>query len=449
LTVLEKVSSILRGDGLSPELSQASRPLMPSIRLHVFATVLVAAAFLFSVLPGCKSDSSTGASGTITVTGKVITSTLVPVPNSPVVITGRPATTTDANGSFSVTDVTVPYDVTIVVSTSKLAIVYRGLTRPDPMLVNILALGSGANTATVGGTLSGGGGYPEPATRTSRAYITSTDASASATANATTGAYTSTFGWSGSTTLTAVLRALQWDKNAAGMPTAYTGYGEKTGVSITAGGAFASQNIAMTAAASQNISGTVTVPAALTLSSKSLGVTFSAGDNFTLGSESGTGTAFTYPVPVITGATFSVSAAATGAAGQGSIRKTGIAAGTANIAITIPTLPTQSLPVNAATGVDTTTSFSWAPVTSSIYLVLFNGPPNQPDYLVITSETSTKIPNLSSLGMGLPQGIGYTWLVMGYGPYVSVDAAAGSGGLISQGDALVSTTTTRTLTTAP
>lgn len=424
---------------------------MSSIRLHVLLTVLVAGAFLSSILPGCKSNSvsSDGASGTITVTGKVITSTLVPIPNSPVVVTGRPATTTDANGSFTVTGVTVPYDVTIAVSASKLGIVYHGLTRSDPMLVNILALGSGPNTATVSGTLSGGGGYPEPATRTSRAYITSTEGSASATANANTGAYSTTFGWTGSATLTAVLRALQWDKNAAGIPTAYTGYGEKTGVSITSGGVFAAQNIAMTAATSQIISGTVTVPASLTLSSKSLGVTFSAGGNFTLGTESGVGTAFTYPVPVITGTTFSVSAAATGAAGQGSVFKTGITGGTTGIAITIPTPPTQSLPVNAATGVDTTTAFSWAPVTSSIYLVLFNGPANQPDYLVITSETTAKIPNLASLGMGLPHGIAYTWLVMGYGPYTSVDAAAGSAGLVTQGDVLVSTTPTRTLTTAP
>lgn len=422
---------------------------MSSTRLHVRLTVLVACVFLLSILPGCKStsDSPTGAPSTITVTGKVVTVTLVPIANSPVVIAGRPATTTDANGSFSITDVAVPYDVTVVVSASKLGIVYHGLTRSDPTLVNILAFGSGLNSATIAGTLSGGGGYPEPAARMSRAYFTSTEASASASANTNTGAYSMTFGWNGSATVTGVLRALQWDKNAAGIPTGYTGYGEKTGVSITSGGTFATQNITMTAPASQNISGTVSVPASLTLSSKSLGVTFSAGENFTLASETGTGTAFTYPVPVITGATFSVSAGASGGAGQGSVRKTGIPVGTAGLTITIPTPPTLSLPVNSATGVDTATSFSWSPVASSVCLVFFNGPANQPDYIVVTNETSAKIPNLAPLGMGLPQSTAYTWLVMGYGPYTSVDAAAGSAGLVTQTDMVTSMSSARSFTT--
>lgn len=424
---------------------------MPSSRPLVLLTVIVVVALFSSAFPGCKSDSdsSTGTSGTITVTGKVVTSAQVPIANSPVVITGRPATVTDANGSFTVTDVSVPYDVTIVVSASKLGIVFRGLTRPDPTLANILAVGAGANSATITGTISGGGGFPEPANRLCRVYLTSAEASGSGTANANSGAYSMTPAWNGSATITAVLRALEWDRNAAGIPTGYTGFGEKTGVAITSGGTFATQNIAMTATTSLNIAGTVTVPASFTLNTKSLGLTFSAGENFTLGTESGTGTAFNYPVPTITGATFSVSAAASGTTGTGTVRKAGITAGATGVAVTVPSPAALSLPVNAATGVDTTTSFSWTPSASSIYLVYFNGPVNQPDYLIITSETSTKIPNLASLGMGLPVSTAYSWVVMGYGPYTSVDAAAGTAGLLTQGDSQVSLSTSRTLTTAP
>ncbi len=110
---------------------------MPRTRPAVLLTALGTVVVLLAAFPGCKSDSSsTGVPTSITVTGKVITVIKLPISNSPVVITGRPATTTDANGSFTVTDVTVPYDVTVVMSDLKVGITYRGLSRSDPTLVD-------------------------------------------------------------------------------------------------------------------------------------------------------------------------------------------------------------------------------------------------------------------------------------------------------------------------
>jgi hypothetical protein len=206
----------------------------------------------------------------------------------------------------------VPYDVTVVVSASKLGITYRGLSRSDPTLVNLLSSAVPTNTATVSGTVSGGGGYPQPASRASKVSLASAEVSSSATPNATTGAYSTTPTWVGAATITTILRALQWDMNASLMPTNYVGYGEKTAVAITAGGSFAGQNIAMTAVSSQNISGTVTVPAALVLGSKTLVLSFPTNGSMLLGTDNGTATAFTYAVPVITGTTLSVSGQATG-----------------------------------------------------------------------------------------------------------------------------------------
>ena len=421
---------------------------MPRTRLTVVLTVLGTLALLLVALPGCKSDSSsTGVPTSITVTGKVITYYLLPMSNLPVVITGRPATTTDANGSFTVADVTVPYDVTVVAS--KLSITYRGLSRSDPTLENSFSSGVAPNTATVSGTISGGGGFPPPANRTLSVSISSAEASASAMLNLATGAFSVTPTWAGAATITTILRALQWDKNAAGMPTTYVGYGEKTGVAITSGGTFAGQNIAMTALSSQNISGTVTVPAALILGTKILSLAFPTNGSMSLGTESGTATAFTYVVPSITGTTLSVTAEASSGGATSLAGKAGIAPGTNAIALIIPDPTALSLPVNAAAGVTTTTPFSWTPRPSAVYVMVIGGAVNQPSYMVITGGNSGTIPDLTALGLGLPKSTLYSWYVTTYGPFTNIDAAAAATGYVPQGDLIKSISSTRTFTTAP
>lgn len=422
---------------------------MPHTRPAVLLSVLGTGAFLLATFPGCKSDSSssTGVPTSITVTGKVINSIKLPIANAPVVITGRPATITDANGNFAVTDVTVPYDVTVV--GSQIGITYRGLSRSDPTLVNIRASAVLPNTATVSGTISGGGGYPEPATRVSSVNISSGEVTANATPNVTTGTYSMTSAWSGAATITTILRALQWDKNAAGMPTTFLGFGEKTGVAITAGGAFAGQNIAMTALSTQNISGTVSVPAALALENKSLSMAFPNNGTMSLGTEFGTASAFTYVVPTIIGTTLSVTALAAGVGfGQSSVTKTGIAPGTTGITLTIPDPTALSLPVDAATGVTTTTPFSWTPVSSAIYVLALLGPGGT-YYLVISGGNSGTIPDLTALGLGLPKSASFSWQVQSHGPFSNIDAAAGATGYISQGDVIHTVSSIRSFTTAP
>ena len=424
---------------------------MRPIKDACIAALVVSLVTLLLILPGCKSDSgsSTGPGGTITVTGKVVTFSLLPIANSPVVITGLPSTVTDANGAFTISGVTPPYDITVVVSASRLGITYRGLTRSDPTIVNFLSSAPLPNAATVGGTVSGGAGYPQPATRTSAVLLTSAETSNSTTPNGTTGAYTVSTSWTGASTLSMVLHALQWDKNAAGMPTAFTGYGAKTGVTVTAGGTFANQGIVMTTATASTVAGSITVPAGLTLFSKSMLLVFDTKGTINLGSESGTTTSFSYAVPVVAGTSLSVTANASGVTGQSSVQKSGIAPGATGIAITLPSPPAPSLPVDAATGVTTTTPFSWTPISSVAYLLLVNGPTNQPDYLVITSSPNGTIPDLTALGLGLPKGIGYTWNVIAFGPFANIDAAASATGLIPQTDLIQCQSSSRAFTTAP
>ena len=250
--------------------------------------------------------------GTITVSGKVISATQQPIASSPVVITGLPATVTDANGAFTIAGVTPPYDVTVVVSATKLGITYRGLTRSDPTLVNFLSSTPPPNSATVSGTVSGGAGFPQPATRTSAVLLTSTETSASATPNATTGAYSLTTTWTGATTLTTVLHALQWDKNAAGMPTAFTGYGEKTGVTHHSRRDICRPERRHDRGNRRDHHRTGHGTRRSHPPSKSMSLVFATKGTISLGSESGTATSFSYAVPVVTGTTLTVDATCIG-----------------------------------------------------------------------------------------------------------------------------------------
>src|SRR5262249_55066966 len=85
-----------------------------------------------------KGSSSQQASvtvpATIKVTGKVVAEDGKPLAGVPVVILGKATAIADAAGSFSIDDVTAPYDITVLDSPNKIATTYKGLTRTDPTL---------------------------------------------------------------------------------------------------------------------------------------------------------------------------------------------------------------------------------------------------------------------------------------------------------------------------
>jgi hypothetical protein len=413
------------------------------------AMVLLAAAVIF----GCSSDSDSpsGAGTVITVTGRVIDGSSQPIPNTPVIITGLPATTTDANGSFTVTGVTTPYDVTAILSASKISITYKGLTRSDPVIYFTGASLLAPNSATVSGTVSGGAGYPLLINHANRAMFVSPEVFRSTTPNFTTGAYSMSAGWTGAATITGTLHALQWETDASGLPSTYTGYVAKPNVALTAGGTFANQNLALTAVTGSNVSGTVTLPAGLTLSNKRISLAFNSLGAAQLGSDATAGTAFNFVVPNIAGAIVVLSAnAASGALGTSTVtlRST---PGASNVGLVLQPPPQHSLPVSAATGITTASPFSWTPVTGGVYVLVLNGPAGEPSYFIVTTATSGQIPDLSAQGLGLGASKNYTWQIHSLGPFTTMDAATGPIGVVSVFalEGWQSTSGSRAFTTAP
>ena len=433
---------------------------------HMFFTGGSVLALALTVLigGGCSKSStgpSGGTGGVVTVTGKVVGQNGQAVASVPVVVPGKPSTNTDAGGNFSIANVTTPYDISVVDAASKAALVYKGLTRTDPTLLFIGSTPGTSHTGNLSGKISGGEFTPnQPAADITRVVFASPETSGS-----TNTAVSGTFGaiplnWFGPTATTGSLYALQFTADVAGLPVAagYKGYGVRSGIAVNDGGTLTNQFDTLQTVTTSQFTGTITVPAGYALAAKLVYARVSSSAAITLFSDNTANAAFSYFTPGIPGASLLLEAEALKAGGGTAVTwKNGLAIGATGVSVNIVTPPELSLPVNAATAVDTTVTFSWTAMTGGVHLVIFQGGGSSPRYYVLTAATSATIPNMKPFGLGLPAVTVYTWAVDGFGPFGSVDAAAGPAGFITglsiplaaSGDAFVGISASRTFTTAP
>ncbi|MFZ1080367.1 MAG: hypothetical protein WAO19_00405 [Candidatus Kryptoniota bacterium] len=379
---------------------------------------------------GCKKNSSpTGPGSTGAINGYVMDIDGVPINAVSVIVKGKSPVITDANGAFSVSNVTTPYDIILVLSTEDAAVEYTGVTRTNPTLYYPYSLTT-SKTATISGTV------PAATGKTTEVFFVSGNYSWWTTADPNTGDYSITPSWKGSTnTLTGILYVLRWTSNTAGLPSQYDAY-DFVSLTISAGGTFNNNNFLttdLTDPPNQNISGSVSLPStSYSLTEKDLYIDFGGAYVF-IASETGASLTdnFSYNVPVVNGATFEVDAYASAASTPTNRTcyywKTGIAAGASGVTVPLAVAPQLNLPANNGTGVDTTIQFLWAqgggggvyefavaPVTTG----------DGPTFIVITANTTANIPNLAPQGLGLPSNTSYEWDVTEYYPLSSVDSAA-------------------------
>ena len=175
----------------------------------------------------------------------------------------------------------------------------------------------------------------------------------------------------------------------------------------------------------------ITLPSGYTLSGKLLDLRVSQLALISLLNDNTTNAAPSYYTPNIGGATLVFGSGRSKRLRHRTIYyKNGISTGATGVAVTIPAAPDVSLPVDNATGVDTTVTFSWTPMAGAIHLIVFQSTGN-PSYVILTSGTSATIPNLKGLGLGLPSAQVYSWQVIGIGPFTTSDAAANAAGFLS------------------
>jgi len=449
---------------LSPNVGTLSATTGTSVTYTPPATVASSTTVQLTATSGtlkATANITVNPPANINVSGKVID--LRPVADASVVITyggTNISTTTNASGVFSVSGITPPYDATVV--SGNRSITYKGLTRPDPTLVFLdptlvfpWVVLDASNSASLSGTVSGGAGFPQPANHRTRVAFGSPEVMLYTTAiNTDTGEYKmEVIRWSGPTTTTGNIRALQWQFDGNNLPTDYTGYGELN-VTLSDGGTFANQNVTMSGVSEATISGSVALPAGYNLVSKRMAVGF-ADRSFidVLDEDLGASTSFTYTTPNVPGATIQMQITARNAAGTSVLTaKPGLAVNATDVSIRLPAGSDLIQPPDAATGVNNSTTFSYTPFSGGVHIVVFDGPGTNPDYAVVTTAASTTIPDLTSLGLGLPKSTDYSWRVVGVAPFATVDAAAGPGGWLAVfgGTAESSlTTSTRTFKTAP
>ena len=161
----------------------------------------------------------------------------------------RATPTVDSEGNFTVASVPIPYDVWVIVEGTSPWDYLRNATTA-PMEVGVTAsLGlqhqsqshaarfdetychpSTANLASISGRVSGGIGFPTPDDYwTAVAFSSPTGSSGmlsgdTTTVSSTTGAYVTDVRWSGPSTTSGTLHALQWQRGSGG-PASYSGYG--------------------------------------------------------------------------------------------------------------------------------------------------------------------------------------------------------------------------------
>jgi hypothetical protein len=363
----------------------------------------------------------------ITVAGFVKDRVGEPISGAAVLVIGKSPVTSGSDGSFSIPGVVAPYDIALILRSQNTGVVYKGLTRSDPTLLYLQPAGA-ERTATISGTMPPASGQVTFAMFVSGRYVIGYGF-----ADATTGQYAITVRWySATNTHSGQLHVLRFTTGSTGLPASYEGYASKP-LTISVGADLSGNDFVaseLTDPPEQTISGTVTVPAGYTLTSRTLYLFF--GSVPAVATDSGTlPSAFTYAVPAVPGMTFGVSANAEDDLSSGWSRffKVGISANSGDVSVPLESASRLELPVNGATAVDVTTPFHWGPGGGTGVYEFVAGPQNasDPTFVVFTMGTDGKIPDLAMQGMGLPPSANYRWWVYKVFPVASVNDAAGDG----------------------
>lgn len=393
-------------------------------------TILISTIILGVLFFGCKSDKSPTGPSPMTVNGVVNDYWGNPIANAIILMPGKSPVNTNARGEFSFGNITPPYDLSVVLSTSKAALVYKGLNRSDPKLLYLESVASTSYTATING-------YVPPATdRTSRVIFVSGGRYWSRTADPTSGAYARTISWSGmSDSLVGKLYFLRWVTSPSGITDIYDAYAVKD-ITIKNGNTYNNQNFAnadLINPPDKNISGTILKPSDYDLSSRSVYLKLIDASIY-LSGETSTLPAFSFNVPEILNSSISVSAYAQKgtypSALSANFKKTGIEAGATGISVQIESAPLPLLPLNNTTNVDTTTGFTCSPASGGginlfiLYPASSSYPPVHPTFYIFTSGNNIQIPNFSTYGLGLPSNTNYSWYIINFYPVPSIDDVA-------------------------
>lgn len=345
-------------------------------------------------------------------------------------LVGRSSVTTGAGGTFSFADVTPPYDLYTVSTasfpTTTVVHYYKGLTRPDPIV--LMATGFlvfSGSSANVSGAMTG---HP----MFLNTWVGWGDTSGSVSNPGSFTNYTGvTAFWPTAATKNGTLHALSWSTKGSGQ-TNQIYYGS-TAATLNANGNH-TVNVTFAAAASTAvITGTITPPAGMPDPSLRVWQNI-GGTGVTICDASGTQVDTNIPVLAAGKSTFSAEVI-TGA-GQSRVSQPDINANT-DVSFTMVAPPVLGTPANAATGVNTSTDFTFTPPANHAHLVrISTGGTTKVSYTIYTTASSVRIPSIPEVN--LPSGQAFTWYVESFGPNAHVNDVAVQTGPVYPGTGLPS-----------
>jgi len=362
----------------------------------------------------------------LTVTGIVIGTFGEPLSGTTLYIAGRPATTSAGDGTFTVTDVSVPYDLTVAFGTVA-ANTYLGLTSPTPTLRPYIALAQepALPRAAVSGSLTGAFS-PVPADHV--AVICPEGLSGAVMAlngctflSSSTTNYTLDLVWPSGSDAQVRLRAYLYQTDAGGAVIGIAATGTVT-IDVTDGGAHL-LDIGLVAAspALADLEFTVTAPAGYDVGSQVIS-SLATGRSF-MGPFSTVTTSPTQVIaPQLAAATYTVLLTGSSAANNTSgAWKTGLTSGSSfNLDLAVG--PMLVSPAPGATGVDENTNFvATNPVGGSLHFVFSGYDPADPLLIVSTTSTTIKLPDLGPIGFELAAGKDYIYQLLGTPQTVGAD----------------------------
>jgi hypothetical protein len=344
-------------------------------------------------------------------------------------------------------------------------VIYKGLTRTDPS-VHFWGHTPGTlrSSLEVKGRLEGSHvvdtTLPFPRAAPAGVAFGAPETNASATA---TSASPASFGfpglkWYGPATVTGTLDALQWDWDSNLLPVGNWLHGIRTGVAIAAGASPAGQTLDMAPLANTRTTGSVNPVASMTVTRKAVWIDFPSSASINIVRHDDPATAFRYDTPSLSPAVATMSVQAEGQRVTNETAATyreGLATNADNVVLDLEDPPVLSSPVNGATNVTYADEYRWSRFAPGIHVLLLIGPRGDPSYVILTMDDRASLPQLSTLGisgMDLPSTTPptpYVWVVLGRGPFGSLDEAAGTGllrpagGVRYQGTSLARIFTTR------
>jgi hypothetical protein len=355
----------------------------------------------------------------MTLRGKVLHSEGSPMSGVTAYIAGSAPVVSDAEGEFTLEDVTAPYDLLLVSDDQNVAIFFVGLTLPSPEIAFPI---SAYQDVDISGELVAGSGSDFVTTTPMNGRTDFTFRSQNGIQRLSSGSVASPFdygaAWEGPAAITRTLHVFQYTVTD-GVADAFLGHGSAP-VGLANGGAIDVGTITMGAVTDQHVAGTVSAPASITLTSITAGSHLSDGTTYFPASES-PGPAFDEVVPGVPGAVGAllVQGSVDTDAGPGTyaVVRTGLALPSTDLDITLPA-PPVALPAspaeNGELGSGTELSLTEAVGVAMLVLRPTAAPSEGGALYLVTTRDRVVVPDTAPFGVTLGRGETYLWMVAGF-----------------------------------